>query len=182
MNIFSYITKMKPYISNKDWRGLEDSYFHLCKEVAGEEMANRIQSVDLQSYATDLTAALKEAIESAQGESVKALYYEYSLDDEWQGYIYLCTEYLHEAEKDDDWACDWDDYIEASTQEEFAAIYEENGFDEIDATTSITLYLIARTVANFGRVVETVLGKEDGVKLPICIAFHDQDPIMRIVD
>ena len=38
-----------------------------------------------------------------------------------------------------------------------------------------TLYLVVRTVTVFGRVVKSVK-----TNMPICIGFHDQDPIMRI--
>lgn len=182
MNIFVSIKKMKPWINNKDWKGLESNYFTLCQTHAGKEMAERIQSLDLNSYENSLSLALEESVKKAQELSAQAIYFEYDIDNDWQSYFYLCTEYAPESDGDEDWACDWEEYIEGPTQSEISSIFEENGFDGDDSIVSITSYLIARTVASFGRCVESFVQKNDLKKLPICIAFHGQDPIMRIIE
>ncbi|MDQ0418687.1 hypothetical protein J2Z48_002890 [Croceifilum oryzae] len=58
---------------------------------------------------------------------------------------------------------------------EFSRIYSENGFDSSRKAIGNTLYLVARTVCSFANAC---YGIERTI--PVCIAFHDQDPILRI--
>lgn len=78
-------------------------------------------------------------------------------------------------ENDDEWAMDWIVDIKGPDLEEFAEIYEENGFDRSKKAIGNTLYLIVRTVLTFIKVCRNMEYQK-----PICIAFHDQDPIMRV--
>lgn len=53
-------------------------------------------------------------------------------------------------------------------------MYNENGFDTSEKAIGITLYLIAKTLCSFISVRSEVQSN-----IPICIGFHDQDPIIR---
>ena len=44
------------------------------------------------------------------------------------------------------------------------------------AEVSVTAYLVARTVAAFGRICD----EEVPAHLAACIGYHDQNPVMRI--
>jgi hypothetical protein len=60
---------------------------------------------------------------------------------------------------------------------EFGGLYMA-GFDRPETAKGINLYLIARTVAVFGRCSE----RFKDINFAVCIAYHDQDPIMRIYE
>ena len=67
--------------------------------------------------------------------------------------------------------------FEGPQQEELSDIYLENHFDRTPTAKGSTLYLVARTVAIYARGYSEI---ETSATLAICIAFHDQDPILRI--
>ena len=79
--------------------------------------------------------------------------------------------------KHDEWACDWLDEVKGSDLISFGDLYIP-GFDEPEIARGANIYLIARTVAAFGRCAE----KYNDEKFAICLAFHDQDPIMRLYE
>jgi hypothetical protein len=108
-------------------------------------------------------------------ESTKSIYFEYDLDNDWSSCYFLCDDYNELEEQDDDWASDWSQNVEGPILTDFAEIFSENGFDGSEKAMGITLYLIARTVVVFAKACEKV-----ECIIPICIAFHDQDPIMRV--
>ncbi|WP_241484418.1 hypothetical protein [Bacillus clarus] len=79
-------------------------------------------------------------------------------------------------EDDDDWACEWETCLEGPSLKRFNEIYNvSGGFDETDVATGVTIFLIARTIVSF---LKSISNYE--LNIPICIGYHDQDPIMRI--
>ncbi|HXG66110.1 MAG TPA: hypothetical protein VNO70_13500 [Blastocatellia bacterium] len=180
MKIFGYLDQMLPYIAEANWSGLEIKYHAVAAKLAGKEQAERIAKVDFSRYQTNLQKALAKAIRGAnQSVNTKALYFEYDLDNNWQSEFFLCTSYDSES-IGNDWACDWEAAIEGPDFPLLTKIYNtaEGTFDASNLARGVTLYLIARTVATFGRCAD----QHPDFKLPICIGFHDQDPIMRIRD
>src|SRR5262249_27497376 len=93
----------------------------------------------------------------------------------WNGDFFLCQTYNKEVDGDDDWACDWSDVIDGKTLSEFGRLYRPD-FCKTAESRGINLYLIARTVATFGRCCDNYRTEP----YAFCIGFHDQDPIMRI--
>ena len=176
MDIFQHIAQMKTHVARRDWNGLERAYRQVCVELAGEGQASKIASLDFLSYQDDLNRAFTEAIRQAQDLNAKAVYFEYDLDNDWQANFFLCGEYNQEDLGDDDWACDWLAVVKAPAFPNASAIYSENDFDGTATARGSTLYLIARTVASLGRCFD---GYPSG-DLAVCVAFHDQDPIMRL--
>ncbi len=65
--------------------------------------------------------------------------------------------------------------IEGPSNKEFAQIYQENGFGATERAKAITLFLIGRTLVAFWIAANSIK-----IDVPLCIGFHDQDPIMRI--
>jgi hypothetical protein len=55
-------------------------------------------------------------------------------------------------------------------------IYLENHFNKTYRAKGNTLYLVARTISNFGKAMEGI----DCDQFVVCAAFHDQDPVMRM--
>lgn len=178
MDIYEHISQMKPFISNRDWDGLEREFSRRCRELAGVAQAERISAVSLSDYQSSLQRSMSRAVAKARAEGVRGLYFEYDLDNDWQSGFFFCPTYLPESAGDDDWACDYTDNLEGPDMPLLSEIYCENHFDRTPIALGSTLFLVARTVAAFGRASSGFASPE----FALCIAFHDQTPIMRIHD
>ncbi len=175
MDIFDFLEEMQYELIHGNLTEIERKYYTLCSDKAGKNEAKRIQSVKLEKYRQSIEKGISQSVKLASKSSAKAIYFEYDMDNEWSSNFFICDEYNILNEQDDDWACDWIDEVEGETLEEFADIYSENGFDTTSKALGNTLYLVARTVVTFAHV-----SQKAQTNIPICIAFHGQDPIMRI--
>ena len=176
MDIDSYFDQMDSYLVAKDWDGLEAKFEEIATRLAGSYQSSRIASIDFSQYQKSLCKSFTTAIERANAFPAKAVYFEYDLDNDWQSSFFICQHYNPGAAGDDDWASDWVDQVNGPDFPELSEIYSEHHFDKTDTAKGSTLFLVARTVATFGRCIKMY----EGNKLALCIAFHDQDPIMRI--
>lgn len=175
MEIFDYLEGMQIALTDGNLFDLEQKYLALCSDIAGESEAKRIQSINLDGYKDSLTEGISRSLELARHRSSKAVYFEYDMDNDWISNFFICDEYAALGEQDEDWASEWSEEVTGPELLEFADIYAENGFDASEKAIGITLYLVARTVSALASVCQQVQ-----TSIPICIAFHDQDPIMRI--
>jgi hypothetical protein len=178
MDIYEHISQMKSFIASRDWDGLEREFGRRCRELAGVAQADRISGISLSDYQSSLERSLSQAVAKARAERVRGLYFEYDLDNDWQSGFFFCPMYLPESVGDDDWACDYADSMRGPEMPVLSEIYCENHFDHTPTALGSTLFLVARTVAAFGRVSSGLASPE----FALCIAFHDQTPIMRIYD
>ncbi|MGG0152809.1 hypothetical protein [Bacillus mycoides] len=174
MDIFQYLEEMQEDVFSLAVEQIEGKYYDICSTLVSSAHAERIKLIPLDSYKESMRIGLKEALEIAESEEAKAIYFEYDLDNEWDSHFYICEEYFSLEEEDDDWASEWTYDIEGPKSIELADMYTENGFDTNEKAIGITLYLIARTVRGFMSVCSEVQSN-----IPICIGFHDQDPIIR---
>lgn len=175
VRIYDQIEEMKEYIAEGDWDGLEKSARKRCEKLAGKEIAAKIAEVDLTDYMEELEEGLKRAYEEGEDMGALAVYFEYDMENQWNSGYFLCSEYNPEDEEDDDWATSADEEIEGPAQPDLAELYAST-FDTNDKDRAINGYLIARTVAAFGRCVDVLPDPEGAV----CIGFHDQEGVLRI--
>jgi hypothetical protein len=178
MDICEHLNQMKPFIARRDWDGLEREFGRRCCEFAGVAQAERISGISLSDYQSSLERSLSQAVTKARAEGVRGLYFEYDLDDDWQSGFFFCPTYLPESAGSDDWACDFTDSLSGPEMPVLSEIYCENHFDRTPTALGSTLFLVARTVAAFGRASSGFASPE----FAVCMAFHDQTPIMRIYD
>jgi len=176
VDIYEHIAEMKPLIARRDWDGLEASFRKCCEDLAGERQASKIAALDFVSYQRALENSFAKAVQGAHEAGAKAVYFEYDLDNDWQSNFFLCGEYSPEEAEDEDWACDWKAEVAGPEFPAASEVYLENNFDQTPVAKGSTLYLVARTVAACGRCVD----KHPLGNLAVCIAFHDQNPIMRL--
>ncbi|HEF5694800.1 hypothetical protein ACQVWE_01780 [Bacillus cereus] len=174
MDIFQYLEEMQEDVFSLAVEQIEAKYYDICCMLASTEYAERIKVIDVESYKVSIRVGLDAAVEMATTEEAKAIYFEYDLDNEWTSQFYICEEYAPLEEEDDDWASEWTYDVEGPESVELADMYNENGFDTSEKAIGITLYLIAKTLCSFISVRSEVQNN-----IPICIGFHDQDPIMR---
>ncbi len=182
MDIFELIQDMEQHIILRDWNKLEHQYKEVCSKLAGTGQAQLISSIETSIYMNGLHSGIQSAVDKAIKSKAKAIYFEYDLDNGWSSNYFVCKKYLPRVEEDDNWACDWVDDVEGPDMDEFAAIYGENGFDSSDIAIGSTVYLIARTVACFGRSIDKLLEQTKLYNLAVCIGFHDQDTVFRVIE
>lgn len=175
MKIYDQIEEMKDYIAEGDWDGLEKSAKKRCEKLAGKDVAKKISDLDLSDYMEELEEGLKRAYEEAEEIGAAAVNFEYEMENHWNGAFYLFTEYNPEEEEDDDWASVPDEEVEGPSFPELAELFA-GGFDTTDKDRGINGYLIARTIATFGRCVDILPDPE----VAVCVSFHDQDGVLRI--
>lgn len=178
MKIFDHLDKMYEDICENDWDEVETKYREFALKWAGKEIVKEIDAVDLDDYEKSIMQILSEAVETAEKTSAGAIYFEYDMDNNWQGHFYICPEYYLEEEEDEDWVTESDEDIEGPDLPAYADIYNEFGGAGGDKTEiGTTIYLIARTVCAFWRCVEQLPSTP---ALAICIGYHGQDQIWRI--
>lgn len=170
--------EMKPYIRKGDWHGLELHYAKMASRMSGPEQARAVGEPSLDRYEEALKEIFSSAIRRVVEIGGTALYFEYDIDNDWQSWFFLYDKYVPESVGDDEWAVSWRVDIEGPAFPVFTELYEAyGGFDvENDAEIGVTLYLVARTTAAFGRVC-------DGLSLPniaACVGYHDQEDLTRI--
>ena len=176
MNIHERLAEFPAWVARRDWDGLESEFRRSAEELCGKKKATRVAEIDLDGYSRSLEKAFKGALSSASRNQAAAIYFEYDLDNLWGSAFFICPSYRPESAGDDDWACDSIDILEASSQDDFAEIYQESGFDRSPDAVGATLFLVARTVATLGRILD----RHPAPGLAICAAFHDQNPILRL--
>lgn len=177
MDIFNHLNELQVDLRRKNLEEIEEKYFNICSKLAGSDRANSIKQLDLSEYVNDLKLCLKLSIKIAQKQTARAIYFEYDLDNNWDSAFFICKEYSALEDNDDDWASNWNEDLQGPRLKEFADIYEIDGFDINETAVGSTIYLIARTVISYAKAYQVL---SDESSLAVCIAFHDQDPIIRI--
>lgn len=175
MNIFDCLDELQAELFEKSYEEMEAKYYELCSTTVKGNATERIHNISLDTFQKQIKSSLQEAVRIVNEQSAKAIYFEYDMDNDWESTFFICDEYSSLIEEDDDWASDWIDEIEGPNNKEFAQIYQENGFDATEKARVITLFLIVRTIVAFAKAVKNIK-----VDVPLCVGFHDQDPIMRI--
>jgi hypothetical protein len=175
LDIFTYLEEMQRDILKLDLSTFERKYYEICLEKSGKDEAMTIQKVNIDEYRESIENGISQSLKLAAKSSAKVIYFEYDMDNGWSSNFFICDEYKEPFEEDDEWACDWIEEVDGGSLEEFSEIYLENGFNSTNKSLGNTLYLIARTVCLFSDVIHKI-----ETNIPICIAFHDQDPIMRV--
>ena len=164
------------HVSGIPHRKIEEHIYHLLFQKK-PLLAERIKLINLDNYQLMLENAYLKAVDVAKQKSCTAIYFEYNLDNGWQSDFFICPYYIPQrlysrVNAPNDWACFFlEEVIEGPSLSSFADMYvQDNVGGEVKA------YLVARTVAVFDKVFQ----KYQTDKFAICMAFHDQDPIIRI--
>ena len=162
------------------WEEIEDKWYQKCAQLSGKEVADRIASVDMTEYGSKLEEQMRKALLVASKESAKAVYFEYDIDNDWDGEFFICTAYSpfvgrsEDALEAEDWCCDWDTAVGGPAMPIFTQIYKKHGAF-FKKGEDATYYMIMRTAYAFAKCVE----KMPQTEFPICLGFHDQDFVWR---
>ncbi|MGI8907616.1 MAG: hypothetical protein ACR2IE_14125 [Candidatus Sumerlaeaceae bacterium] len=175
VRIDDQLEEMRGYIARSDWDGLENNARKRAEKLAGKEITAKIAAVNLSAYSEQLEDAMKDVFESAEEQDAAAVYFEYDMEHNWSGTFFVCHDYMSEDEEDDDWAREGDEEMDGPESPELAEFFDSD-FDSSNKERGVNGYLIARSLAVFGRCAETM---PDG-DFAVCIGYHDQDHVTRI--
>jgi len=171
---YSHIEQLQMDLLSMKPNDIDEKYHLVCAKLSGEFIANAIKDLDLSLYTSDLRMKLERDLADLD-QGVKAIYFEYDMDNSWEGAFYFCLDYEPLEKESDDWASNWDHYLEGPSCKPFSDIYINIGGLEDEDEVGITLYLITRTIMAFISATEKL-----SVNIPLCIVFHDQDQVMRM--
>lgn len=174
--MFDALSRFPKWIAKGNWDGLESTFHNQAREWSGRSLARQIGDVDLKHYRASLSRGLVEAEKAAEDHQAKAVYFEYDMNSGWGSRFLICKSYEPESARNDEWTSEWTAEVEGPRVPEFGRIYRTYGFDRTDQAKGATLYMVARTVAAMGRCVQP--GTAGAAAL--CIAYHDQKPILRM--
>ena len=172
--IYDQLDELQMQLRTHPLSRIEEYYYTRCRDIAGNATANQIKAVPLDEYQKKLTEELQQSLTRIKKGEGRAVYFEYDMDDNWQGSFYLCTEYVP---NEDEWACEWEDVLEGPSLPDFGECIMTYGFDKNETSVAVTMYLIARTVCAFSDVVNSV---KEAKSVPIAIGYHDQDGIFHV--
>lgn len=170
------LSRFSRLIARRNFDGLESIFHDQARAWSGRGLARKIGEVDLRAYQAQLSLGLTEAEKAAREHEAKAVYFEFNMDNGWDGRFFVCGNYTPESEKNEEWTDEWAVELEGPGIPEFGGFYREYGFDRTDQAKGSTLYMIARTVASLARCVDP--GSEGTAAL--CVAYRGQNPILRI--
>jgi hypothetical protein len=145
-----------------DWDGLERAAQELGARGLPGEIVDRVRSIDLGGYEDTLVEMLRAGDAKAK-RGVRALYWEFDLDNGWASSLALCGSF---DVLDGEWTTDERAWMEGPDCSAFAAAYEAVRHESQDAVEST---FVGRTYAAFGRAY-TRAGLEH---LPVASGYHD---------
>src|SRR5439155_14380269 len=141
------LERIEPDVRAGHWDRVETQGRDACARLAGAPATKQIGAVSLRRFEGQLRSGLKRAMERACELGAIAIYFEYDLDNDWEGHFFLCAEYVRQAELEsadegEDWASDWIEEVPGPLQRKLAAIYaSQGGFAEAPEQVGRTAFL-----------------------------------------
>ncbi len=170
--LYQGIDKIQQAIGKPELQLLRNEFYNHCDQN-NKVVADKIGSISWNSYQQEMTKQLTTVLNSKSRRSIKAVYYEYDPDNNWEGAIFACLSYNNDAYEDDDWACDWKKSIQAPNIPGYTSL----GIDvslKTEQSAWIFLYAVLVLTETYSDIVHSLRAN-----LPFCIGFHDQNPITR---
>ena len=174
--IVESLSRFPKFVAKRNFEGLESTYYNQAREWSGRSLARKIGEVDLETYQARLALGLAKAEKSAEEHRAQAVYFEYDVNNGWDGRFFVCGAYAPPSAGDESWVEEWIEEIEGPGIPEFGSFLQEFGFERTDQAKGCTLYMIARTVAALGRCADP--GSPG--RAALCIGYRGQTPILRI--
>ena len=182
MDYYNYFLDFEKFIIDGDLKGAEDFALKTSKDLGlSDRLLKTINNINLSNYEKSIEEAIPEAIEVAKEFNAKAIYFDYDIDNDWDSYLFICSDYNSVEDGIEDWSTKWVASIITVSLFDYADIFLKEAnqdFFEGKHDTAILLMLIARTNILFAKAA--LKYKDCGFK--ICIGYHDQDIATRIVE
>ncbi len=172
MSIHKLLSQISAYASRQQWDELESHFHEVCRDLAGVRSATRIAGISTKAYEGALRRAAKKASVQAEKFGSQGVYFEFDLDNGWESSFFLCADYDPD---DEEWTLEDEHVCKGPRFAQFAQLYDSR-FDDTKCARGVNAYLVARTVAIFGRITAEVSWGHAA----LCMAFHDQSPIICV--
>ncbi len=173
-------TVLNTFSRRNDWPNLEPHFYQLACQHAGPELASLIRSVDLTDYTARLQEFLYQECLRLSHHAVRALYFEFDPAHLWDSRLFICDRYTRGAAGDETWASHWIDSVSGPNLPEFARLYQQHGGlnGKNETETAVSFYMIARTVAAYGKAVDSAPTH----KMAVCIGHRGQARLTRVLE
>lgn len=136
-----------------------------------EKLVKKIMNVSLKSFEKKIEGKMDDCIKKAKEENADALCLYYSLDNGWDGTIYLCKDYTKENSH---WISKSKSWMDIGKTRGFSEIYKKNAesaFFANKVSSGICILLMLRTTLAFYHVAQKF--SDSGLK--VCITATDSD-------
>jgi hypothetical protein len=176
LDLFDQLAELSPA---HQWDALEQTMGQAAKALAGAAASAKIGQVDAAAYGAALAQGLKAASAQAAAQGHEAILFRYELEPAWSGQFHTCPSYEAFQGDEEWWATEAAPAGKPVTMPAFGAIYEAHGQEGDDASASVMLYLVGRTVANLGRQISKA-----GIppSCALCAAYTGQEAFTRLVE
>lgn len=165
---------MADFVRSRDFDGLERQYHALCSKTSGEAVANQIEQLPFDRWQRGVRPVLADALAIAEKQASDRVCLRLRADIRWEGEFGM-----HDRNADSDSSPatghePFEEYSYSTPQvtrktpafEEAAAIFAAHPIHSGTGPSGPALYLIARTVAAFGRCM-----REFKPPCPVLVSF-----------
>ena len=143
---------MNRFVQAQDYATLEAEYRKVCIKLSGEQVAKEIDGFPFDRYEKELQNGLKQALARIESTKARALFLRLRPDIRWEGEFHVQAK-----DPEIDTPCEEFGYespfmkVAGPGFEEAAALYAQKPLYSGTSVSGSALYLLARTVAAFGR-------------------------------
>ncbi len=179
--VYANLKVAREFVCQRNLENAESHFYDFCVKLAGVAIADAIRSVDFGEFRSEIKKGITEIMAgyiSQRANSkrpVKAIYFEYDMDNDWDGVFFPCWKYSPIDENDDEWACYWEENFEGPAVPDFPDMGIDDWLFESDESVGKFSYAIVRIYIEFARAYFDV-----PCPVPVCIGFHDQSEISRV--
>lgn len=152
---------MSPYLKSRDYDGLEARYREVCLEYGTKSIAEKIDKLPFDSWGREFKMPLTEMIETAENRSAETIFLRVRPDIDWSGNLgvhdtYEPSDFGLETTNPDE---PFEEFSygppeverESPAFDQAATIFKKHHLNSGTNPSGPSLYLLARTVATFGR-------------------------------
>jgi hypothetical protein len=143
---------MNRFVRAQDYAALEAEYRQLCLKLAGEQVTKQIDELPFDRYEQKLHKSLKQAIARLASEQGRSLFFRLTPHIKWEGKFHVRAEAPNITEPREEFSYERPlAAISGPSLSAAAAVYARQPLFSGTQPSGAALYLIARTVAAFGR-------------------------------
>lgn len=178
MDVYEFVAANQRLIDARDWEGYEEAAREAARALTSKRRVQKAADIDLSGYVRALEDLIRVAVVDAESRTASALYFEYDLDNGWESGAFFCRSFEPSIIPFVEWPADFEDHVDGPALPQFSRAFRRYGWEDSPESNAVVILTVARTIAAFGRA----LGNAGPGPLPWAIGFHDQDPIVPLVD
>jgi len=156
-----FLFGMSEFVRQRDYDGLESRYRDLCRELSDAKITQQIEQLSFEVWERQVCGVLRELIDTANDRSSDTIFLRIRPDLDWGGALgihdaYEPSNYTSEPVNPDE---PFEEFSYSPPEvdrptppfEEASKIFQEHPLNASTSPSGPALYLIARTVASFGK-------------------------------